>query len=84
MLLKNENQIIRVLKSQGNKKARKQTVNAAAADNLQAQINLAEHIQVIASQGRPTDVGIKNIRNTRKREQSRTHIDYVKEGTTLG
>ena len=65
-------------------KARKQTVNAAAADNLQAQINLAEHILVIASQGRQTDVGIKNIRNTRKREQARTHIDFVKEGTNFG
>ena len=65
-------------------KARKQTVNAAAADNLQAQINLAEHIQVIASQGRQTDVGIKNIRNTRKQEQARTHIDFVKESESLG
>ena len=64
--------------------ARKQTVNAAAADNLQAQINLAEHIQVIASQGRQTDVGIKNIRNTRKREQARTHIDFVKDGANCG
>ena len=65
-------------------KARKQTINAAAADNLQAQINLAEHIQVIASQGRQTDVGIKNIRNTRKREQARTHIDFVKDGANCG
>ena len=65
-------------------KARKQTVNAAAAENLQAQINLAEHIQVIASQGSQTDVGIKNIRNTRKREQARTHIDFVKEGAICG
>jgi len=65
-------------------KAKKQTVSAAAADNLQAQINLAEHIQVIASQGKQTDVGIKNIRNTRKREQARTHIDFVKEGAICG
>ena len=65
-------------------KARKQTVNAAAADNLQAQINLAEHIQVITSQRKQTDVGIKNIRSTRKREQARTHIDFVKEGTNCG
>ena len=65
-------------------KARKQTINAAAAENLQAQINLAEHIQVIASQGSQTDVGIKNIRNTRKREQARTHIDFVKEGAICG
>lgn len=65
-------------------KARKQTVNAAAADNLQAQIDLAEHIQVIAAKGKQTDVGIKNIRSTRKREQTRTHIDFVKEGNICG
>lgn len=65
-------------------KARKQTVNAATADNLQAQIDLAEHIQVIAAKGKQTDVGIKNIRNTRKREQARTHIDFVKESESIG
>ena len=60
-------------------KTRKNTVAAANADSLQAQINLAEHIQVIASQGKHSDVGLKNIRSTRKREQTRTHTDYVKE-----
>ena len=65
-------------------KARKQTVNAAAAENLQAQIDLAEHIQAIAAKGKQTDVGIKNIRRTRKREQARTHIDFVKESESLG
>ena len=65
-------------------KAKKQTVHAAAAENLQAQIDLAEHIQVIASKGKQTDVGIKNIRETRKREQARTHIDFVKEGNIHG
>ena len=65
-------------------KARKQNVYAATADNLQAQIDLAEHIQVIASKGKQTDVGIKNIRSTRKREQARTHIDFVKEGNIHG
>ena len=65
-------------------KARKQTVHAATAENLQAQIDLAEHIQVIASKGKQTDVGIKNIRSTRKREQARTHIDFVKEGNICG
>ena len=64
--------------------AKKQTVTAATADNLQAQIDLAEHIQVIAAKGKQTDVGIKNIRNTRKREQARTHIDFVKEGNIRG
>jgi len=65
-------------------KARKQTVHAATAENLQAQIDLAEHIQIIASKGKQTDVGIKNIRSTRKREQARTHIDFVKEGNICG
>jgi hypothetical protein len=60
-------------------KGRKQTVNAATADNLQAQIDLAEHIQVITSQGKHTDVDLKNIRSTRKKERARTHIDYTKE-----
>ena len=66
------------------KKSQKQTINAAAADNLQAQIDLAEHIQVIASQGKTSDVGLQQIRNTRKREQTRTHIDFVKEGKISG
>ena len=65
-------------------KSRKQTVNAATADNLQAQIDLAEHIQIIANKGRQTDVDIKGIRSTRKREQARTHIDFVKEGAICG
>ena len=60
--------------------ARKQTVSAAAADNLQAQIDLAEHIQVIASQGKHTNVNLKQIRRTRKKEQERTHVDFAKVG----
>jgi len=69
---------------QSMQKARKQTVNAATADNLQAQINLAEHIQVIANKQEQPNVDIKNIRNTRKKEQDRTHIDFVKEGAING
>ena len=65
-------------------KGRKQTVNAATADHLQAQIDLAERIQVIANKENQSDVDIKNIRSTRKREQSRTHIDFVKEGKNHG
>ena len=59
--------------------ARKQVVHSASAENLQAQIDLADHIQVIAGNTTHTDVGLKNIRNTRKTERSRTHIDYTKE-----
>ena len=59
--------------------AGKHTINTAAADNLQAQLDLAEHIQVIASQRKHTDVDLKNIRSTRKKERTKAHIDYTKE-----
>lgn len=48
---------------------------------LQAKIDLISDISVIADtatlQGKP---GIKGIRNNRKREQVKTHINYVKAG----
>lgn len=61
--------------------SQKSITKNAIGDNLQAQIDLARHIEVIAdSVNRHTDVKIKNIRNTRKREQNRNHQDYMKEG----
>ena len=54
----------------------------AVRDNLQAQINLAQHIEAIAGNGAGRgDVHMKNIRNTRRREQTKNHRDYMKEGT---
>ena len=56
---------------------------SAVRDNLQAQINLAQHIEAIAGSGAGhSDVHMKNIRNTRKREQTKNHRDYMKEGTS--
>ena len=50
-------------------------------NNLQAQIDLAQHIEAIAgSVGTHKDVHMKNIRSTRKREQIKYHRDYMKEG----
>ena len=50
-------------------------------NNLQAQIDLAQHIEAIAgSVGTHKDVHMKNIRSTRKREQMKYHKDYMKEG----
>ena len=55
----------------------------AARSNLQAQINLANHIETITDgNGGRTDVHMKNIRSTRRREQNKHHRDYVKEGTS--
>lgn len=53
-------------------------VRSAAADNLQAQIDLAQHIEVIANK-QPGSVGVKNIRQSRQRARTQAHIDYVKE-----
>lgn len=54
-------------------------------NNLQAQIDLAQHIEVIAdSVSGNTDVHMKNIRNTRKREQMKSHQDYMKEERGYG
>lgn len=51
----------------------------AARDNLQAQISLAQHIEAIAGNAnRHADVKMKNIRTTRKREQTKRHRDYMK------
>ena len=56
-------------------------VKTAAADNMQAKIDLAKHISVVAdtatNQG---NTSIKGIRDNRKREQRKTHIDYIKDG----
>ena len=50
----------------------------AKQDNLQAQIHLARHIEIIAeSIGSSADVSIKNIRDNRKREQHKHHRDYM-------
>lgn len=50
-------------------------------NNLQAQIDLAQHIEAIAGAvSSNADVHMKNIRNTRKREQMKSHRDYMKEG----
>lgn len=49
--------------------------------NLQAQIDLAGHIEIISNlSGEHTNLQLKNIRGTRKREQMKDHRDYMKEG----
>ena len=54
-------------------------------NNLQAQIDLAQHIEAIAgSVGTHKDIHMKNIRSTRKREQMKNHQDYMKERVNYG
>ena len=58
----------------------KTIIKSAEKDNLQAQIDLAQHIETIAgSVSGHMDVRMKNIRSTRKKEQNRCHQDYMKE-----
>ena len=60
-------------------RCQKELVKAATADNIQAQINLAQSIEIIAaSVNNPDKVNIKSIRNTRQREQTKNHIDYIR------
>lgn len=54
-------------------------IKSAAKDNLQAQIELAKHIENIVSGKDRGDVQVKNIRSARKREQTEHHRDYMEE-----
>ncbi len=66
---------------QGLQNDRRTITKSEMRNNLQAQIDLAQHIEAIAgSVSGTTDVHMKNIRNTRKREQMKSHRDYMKEG----
>lgn len=59
----------------------KELVKREASYNLQAQIDLAEDIQVIAIETvKHADTNIKGIRKARRVERDRTHIDYAKVG----
>ncbi len=47
--------------------------------NLQAKIDLINHIDSIANNSNSGSANIKNIRVNRKKEQIKTHIDFTKE-----
>lgn len=61
--------------------AQKELVKAAKEPNLQAQIELANHIEaIVSSVSGHKDVDIKGIRESRQRERNRSHVDFVKDG----
>lgn len=61
--------------------AQKAIIKDSAQENLQAKIDLADHICTIASAAGSTgNTQIKSIRDNRKRAQRRSHVDYVKVG----
>lgn len=58
----------------------KQMVKNAIPDNLQAQIDLAKHIQVVAETKQVTGGNnMKAIKNTKRKEKNRSRIDFVRE-----
>ena len=58
----------------------KQITKEAKRDNLQAQIDLARHIETITRNSKKgNNTNIKGIRETRKQEQQKHHRDYMKE-----
>lgn len=62
--------------------SRATAVQAVTTDNLQAKIDLVNHIGIIAaSAANQGNTSIKGIRDNRRREQHKTHIDYVKESS---
>lgn len=58
------------------KSEQRQLVKNASEANLQAQINLAEHIETIVENVASFDnVNLKSVRTTRSKERIRTHVD---------
>lgn len=57
--------------------AKKQLIQSVNGENLQAKIDLAEHIRVISNIAAVGDANIKSIRETRQRERTKQHIDIM-------
>lgn len=56
----------------------KQYINSFSEESLQAQIDLSKHINAISdTQDRENDVNLKFIRETRKKEQAKTHKNFI-------
>jgi hypothetical protein len=63
------------------KEEHRNIIKAMEKENIQAKINLAKQISIIASSSiNNVDTEIKGIRDNRKREQRKMHIDYIREG----
>lgn len=55
-------------------------IRNAQEENLQAKIYLAGYIETIARNSkRMCDVNIKGIRNNKRKERNKTHVDYVRK-----
>lgn len=67
------------------KASQKGIVKANQAANIQAKIDLVNHIDIVAASAtNQGNTNIKGVKDNRKREQRKTHIDYVKGGNANG
>ena len=58
----------------------KELIKASASENTQAQIDLASFIETIASTAASEgNTNMKGIRSNRKKEQEKTHIDFMEK-----
>lgn len=65
--------------------AQRAIIKGATQENLQAKIDLADHICTIASTVNSSrNTQIKSVRENRKRAQRKTHTDYIKAGELNG
>lgn len=65
--------------------AQKAIIKGATQENLQAKVDLAEHICTIAGMASPSkNTQIKGVRENRKRAQRQTHTDCLKVGGSNG
>jgi len=65
--------------------AQRAIIKGATQNNLQAKVDLAEHICTIAGMANPSkNTQIKGVRENRKRAQRQTHTDYLKVGGANG
>ena len=80
-LIENRFKSMNLLEVQSLQKSHKKVVKAATEPNLQAQIELASHIEaIVSSAASHGDVDVKGIRKSRQRERDRNHVDYVRKG----
>lgn len=64
--------------------AQRAIIKSATQENLQAKIDLADHIFTIANSARPsTETQIKNVRENKKRSQRQSRKDYLKVGVAI-
>lgn len=67
------------------KAGQKKLLQAQKRENKQAKIDLINHIEIIAkTEKNHQNIHIQDIRKTRKKEQSRTHISFMMDGGSNG